>query len=307
MSNCTRARILAAGLLVSGLLGVGCDRRSPVRPTTSDPGPSITGAPVVRGVHPNTVAAVVPTLVTLFGERLDAAATVLIGGARARVVSGAGDNLTVLTPVHAPATVDIVITNPDGRSGRLAGAFVFEDSPAGVPSVERISPALGVTSGGTSVEVSGTGFRFGTTVTLDGVLMRTFLIDAGRIEFTTPPHASGAVDIVVSNRDGEARVPRAFTYAAPDTFDFNGVWKGQADGPPDSLIELSFNIVNNALVSVSCGTVTLSLSPGAPLRGGEFSYYVEQRLVLSGRMLSMKTAEGEIHLPPCSPSWYATK
>lgn len=104
-----------------------------------------------------------------------------------------------------------------------------------MPSVQAISPTLGVTTGGTSVEIFGTGFHFGTSVTLDGVRMRVFLTQAGGVEFTTPPHASGAVDIVVANPDGEARLPRAFTYAAPDTFDFNGTWKGRADGPPDSV------------------------------------------------------------------------
>ena len=36
------------------------------------------------------------------------------------------------------------------------------------------------------------------------------------------------------------RVPRAFTYSPPETFNFNGTWKGWADGPPDSLVEMSF-------------------------------------------------------------------
>jgi hypothetical protein len=307
MSNCTRARILAVTLLLAGAVGVGCDTRSPITPAPPEPATPTAGPPVVSSVHPNRVASFVPTLITLVGERLDARSTVLIGGARADVVEGAGQTLTVLTPVHAPATVDVVITNPDGRSGRLGGALVFENSPSGVPTVALVSPALGVTTGGTSVVIAGTGFHFGTTITLDGVLMRTFFRDAGTIDFRTPPHGPGPVDIIVANPDGEARVPRAFTYAGPETFDFNGVWKGQADGPPETVLDLSFSIVNNALVSVSCGTLTLSLSPGVPLRGGEFSYSVEERLVLSGRMLSTSTADGEIHLPPCSPSWYATK
>ena len=77
--------------------------------------------------------------------------------------------------------MDVVVTNPDGQSGRLVGRFVYEDAPAGVPSVHAISPALGVTTGGTSVQIVGTGLHFGTSVTLDGVRIRTFVGPTGDV------------------------------------------------------------------------------------------------------------------------------
>lgn len=310
MSNSTRERIVVTGLMALGVLSLGCETRSPVMPTAPDqPAPiagPIAGPPVVRSVHPNKAATVVPTMVTIMGDRFGADSTVTFGGTQAEIVQAAATVITVITPVHAPAIVDIVVTNADRQTGRLIG-FVYEDPPSGVPSVQAISPTLGVTTGGTFIEILGTGFHFGTSVILDGVLMRTFLNDAGSLGFTTPPHASGPVEIVVVYPGGEARLPRAFTYAAPDTFDFNGTWKGQADGPPDSVIDMSFTIVKNRLISVSCGGVTVTLSPAASIGGGELSFSGENGLVLTGRMLSPATAVGEIHAPPCGPSWYALR
>jgi hypothetical protein len=250
---------------------------------------------------------VVPTVVTILGDLFGVNPTVTFGGTRAEIVEATATIITVITPVHAPGTVDIVVTNSDRQTGRLSGGFVYADPPSGVPSVQTVSPTLGVTTGGTYIELLGTGFHFLTSVTLDGALVRTFHNQAGGLGFTAPAHAAGPVDIVVANPDGELRLPRAFTYAEPGTFDFNGTWKGQADGPPDSLIDMSFTIVNNRLVSVSCGPLTVALSPAGLVGGGEFSFSGENGLVLAGRMLSSSTAVGEIHAPPCAPTWYAVR
>jgi large repetitive protein len=261
----------------------------------------------VTSVHPNKAATVVPTVVTIVGERFASDATVTFDGTGAEIVEVTPLAITVITPVHPAATVDIVVTNGDRQTGRVRGGFVYENSPSGVPSVQAISPTLGVTTGGTSVEILGDGFHFGTSVTLDGVRLRSFLVGANRLDVTTPAHAPGVVDIVVVNPEGEARLPRAFTYAAPDTFDFNGTWKGQADGPPDSVIDISFTISGNRLIDISCGSVTVTLSPAPSVRGGEFSFTGEGGLALTGRMLSPSTATGEIRASPCGPSWFGKR
>ena len=253
----------------------------------------------MQQVVPNKVATAFETPVTVYGERFHAEATVTFGGTRASVVRAAATELTLLAPVRR-RHLDIVVTNPDGQSGRLFGILVYEDAPAEAPVVMTISPTIGVTTGGAWVEIRGAGLHFGTSMTLDSVVMRTFPTP-GWLEFTTPPHAAGSVDMVVTNPYGQARLPRAFTYAPPETFNFSGTWKGLADGPPDSLIEMSFTIADNALVSVSCGSATVTLSPAPPISGGEFSFVGAGGLMLNGRMLSPATAIGEIHAPPSAP------
>ena len=115
----------------------------------------------------------------------------------------------------------------------------------------------------------------------------------------TPAHGPGTVDIVVTNAAGTARRPGGFTYARPDDFNFNGTWAGYADGPPDSLIEMSFTISNDVLVSVSCGSVTVTPPSEFNVRGGEFSFQGESGIRLTARILSDATATG--------PTWFARK
>jgi hypothetical protein len=300
--------IVVAALLVSAGMTCGCGDGTPVTPTVGNPRPpSPAAAPIVQRVVPNKIPAGVQTPVTVYGERFHTESAVTFGGTPATVARAAANELTLLAPVHTAGVVDIVVTNPDGQSGRLVGAVVYEDAPAGAPVVTSISPTVGVTTGGAGVEIRGSGLHFATLVTLDGIVMRTFATQNGSLTFTTPPHAAGPVDLVLTNPGGEVRLPRAFTYAPPETFNFNGTWKGWADGPPDSLIEMSFTIANNALVSVSCGSATVIVSPPAPVSGGEFSFVGAAGPTLKGRMLSPLTAVGEIHALPCSPTWYATK
>ena len=297
-------RSCGAALLFFTLFNYGCEARSPLGPT---PEPTPTGAPVVRSILPARAAGTLPTRVTIRGERFDAGATVTIGGTRADVLQVTTTGIDVTTPVHAAGIVDVVVTNPDGQSGRLTGGFAFEDVPATVPFVERISPARGVTTGGTPVEILGTGFDARTSVSIDGVAVRTYLTGRGSLDFMTLAHDPGTVDIVVTNAAGTATRPGGFTYATPDDFNFNGTWTGYADGPPDSLIEMSFTIANDVLVSVSCGSVTMAPTPEFRVRNGEFSFQGESGIRLTARMLSEVAASGEIGFPPCSPTWFARK
>ena len=83
----------------------------------------------VRSILPARAAGSLPTRVTIRGERFDAGATVTIGGTRADVLQAAITSMDVTTPAHAAGIVDVVVTNPDGQSGRLTGGFTFEDAP----------------------------------------------------------------------------------------------------------------------------------------------------------------------------------
>lgn len=310
MFKSTRKQLVAAGFL-SVVVTLGCDDRMPTAPTVvlppaPAPTPSV-APPVVIGVTPNKAPTAVPTLVAIFGQRFHPESTVTFGGVAGSVVQMTETGLTVMAPAHEAGIVEIAVTNPDGLVGRLAGRFTYEVAPTGAPSIEAVSPTLGVTTGGTWVEIFGTGFHFGSSVKVDGVVVRSFLDPEGRFGFAAPPHAAGAVDVVVSNPGGESRLPLGFVYAPPEAFNFNGEWKGIADGPPETLIDMSFTITNNALVQITCGSVTLTPSPAPAVVGGQFSFSGENGIALAGRMLSTAMAIGEIHIPPCSPSWFARK
>jgi hypothetical protein len=70
---------------------------------------------------------------------------------------------------------------------------------------------------------------------------------------------------------------------------------------------MSFTIADDVLVGLSCGSATLTPATEFKVRIGEFSFHSESGIRLTGRILSDMTATGEIHVPPCSPTWYARK
>ena len=84
------------------------------------------------------------------------------------------------------------------------------------PTLSSISPTSGTTLGGTAVTVAGTGFMAGATLTLGGTsASNVTAVNSTTITATTGAHAAGAVDVVVSNTDGQsATLTQGFTYTA---------------------------------------------------------------------------------------------
>ena len=93
----------------------------------------------------------------------------------------------------------------------------------------------------------------------------------------------------------------------PSAFEFNGTWKGMADGPPETLVDMSFTIAGNRLIRITCGSVILTIADGSAVTDGAFSFSVDSGVRLAGRILSADAAVGEINVPPCGPTWYASK
>jgi hypothetical protein len=82
-------------------------------------------------------------------------------------------------------------------------------------ALKSIAPTTGFTSGGTVLTLTGTGFLSGATVTMAGAPVAVTFINAGSLRVTAPAHASGAVDIVLTNPGGATSTLRAgFTYTA---------------------------------------------------------------------------------------------
>jgi len=156
--------------------------------------------------------------VTIAGSNLNGS-TVTIGGAPATIVSRSSVSITATTPAGtAGSPVDVVVNTPNG-SATLASAFTYMDPPA-PPSVSAISPATGSMNGGTPIVISGSGFRYGAVVSFggppapvgQGTLAQTMAVTSDPVVCgstvplpciiaTTPAHAVGATDVVVTNMD----------------------------------------------------------------------------------------------------------
>src|SRR6202035_466621 len=134
--------------------------------------------------------------------------------------------ITATTPAHAAGVVNVVVTNSNGQSGTLTNGYTYTASPA--PT--SISPTSGTTSGGTPVTISGTNFASGATVTFGGTAANNVVVvSSTTITATTPAHAAGAVNVVVTNSNGQSgTLTNGYSYTSSGTIMFVQV----ASGPP---------------------------------------------------------------------------
>jgi len=83
------------------------------------------------------------------------------------------------------------------------------------PTVSTIAPTSGPTTGGTPATIMGTGFLAGATVSLGTTAATSVVVvNSTTITANTPAHAAGAVNVVVTNSDGQSSPPltNGFTY-----------------------------------------------------------------------------------------------
>ena len=177
------------------------------------PGSPPPPAPTVTAIAPSSGPASGGTGVTITGTGFQPGATVSLGGtAASTVVVGSSTSITATTTAHAAGAVNVVVTNPDSQSGSLANSYTY-GNPA--PMVSSIAPSLGPVSGGTRVTITGTGFQAGATVSLGGTAASNVVVGSSTITATTAAHAAGAVNVVVTNGDGQSgTLAGGYTYTS---------------------------------------------------------------------------------------------
>lgn len=222
-----------------------------------------TPTPALTSVSPTSGPIAGGTTVTISGtgfERSGATqAAVIIGGVTCtgvQVLTGA-----VLICVTGSSTAvgpsDIVVTDPNTQSGTLVGGFMYV---GGVPTITAIAPPSGVTSGGTTVTISGTNFYGGATATIGGVATTVLSVSGTQVVVVTGSSATlGASDVVLTNLDGQsASQVGGFTYntsgALASGFGTNGVVTSNPSGQAD--IARAVVIVGSALSVVGYSRTT---------------------------------------------------
>lgn len=186
--------------------------------------PSVS-TPSITAITPNSGPIAGGQVVTVTGANFRASdsslATITFGGTAGTVQSVAtnGKSMTVVVPAHAVGAVDVVVSTRDGRA-TMRNGFTYSASP----TITSLSPASGITAGGTFVTLTGTGFGATgvPTVTVGG---RAALCVARAsdtiITFVAPAGVSaGAKDVEVTpaTRGGSVISTGAFTYVAATTF-----------------------------------------------------------------------------------------
>jgi len=96
-------------------------------------------------------------------------------------------------------------------------------NPVTVPSVTSVAPTSGPAVGGTAVTLTGTNFVSGASVSFGGTTATNVVVASNTsITATTPAHAAGTVNVVVTNPDGQSgTLTSGFTYTS-----------NQQPGPP---------------------------------------------------------------------------
>ncbi len=171
--------------------------------------------PSLSGVVPASGPAAGGAALTLAGANFAAGATVTLGGAPATSVTIAGSTtITCTSPAGAAGPAAVVVTNPDGQSATLAGAYNFLGA---TPSLSSVSPASGPAAGGTAVTLTGTNFTGSVGVTLGGMAATSVAVVSGTsVTCVTPAGPVGPVAVVVTNADGQtATLAAGFTYQGP--------------------------------------------------------------------------------------------
>jgi len=162
-------------------------------------------APAITALTPDEGPASGGTPVTIDGTDLAGATAVTIDGASVPFSQVSGTQLGFTTPPHAVGPVDVTVTTAGGTSGPLTFTYL----PA--PLLTELDPDAGPTAGGTPVTITGSDLGGATGVTIDGTPVTFSQVSGTEITFTTPAHAAGAVDVVVTTPTGTSN-PLPFTY-----------------------------------------------------------------------------------------------
>jgi uncharacterized repeat protein (TIGR01451 family) len=106
--------------------------------------PVSVGGPTVTGIMPSVVSTVGGTLVTITGTGFVSGATVKLGGTQATGVTVTPTSITAMTPAHPAGTFDVVVTNPDARSGTLTNGVTFSCPTIGLTPTTLSNGTVGV-------------------------------------------------------------------------------------------------------------------------------------------------------------------
>ncbi|WP_257450218.1 IPT/TIG domain-containing protein [Archangium lipolyticum] len=159
----------------------------------------------LSGISPARAA--VGATVELSGTNLSGCQALFPGlSSGARVLSNTGTRMQVVVP-ESSASGYLQVRCVTG-----AAWIHFELAPP--PRITGISPSSGPSTGGTRVSLTGSGFEPGATVSFGGVAASGVTVaDGEHLSATTPAHAVGVVDVVVSNPSGSrATLGGGFTY-----------------------------------------------------------------------------------------------
>ncbi|WP_205746406.1 IPT/TIG domain-containing protein [Dyella amyloliquefaciens] len=173
--------------------------------------------PTVTGLSATSGGTGGATSVTITGTNFTGATAVTFGATAATSFTvNSATSITATSPAGSAGTVDVKVTTPGGTSTTgLADQFTY----VATPTVTSLSVTSGLTSGGTTLTITGTDF-IGVTAVRFGLTNVGFLVNsATSITVTAPGHSAGTIDVTVTTAGGTSATSASdqFTYIAAPT------------------------------------------------------------------------------------------
>ena len=169
--------------------------------TSAAPGVS---TPAITSVSPGVGPTSGDTPVEVHGTGFQDGAVVYFGAKVSTDVTFVSSSLVVArSPASAVGTASITLTNPDGGSAVLAGAFTwYEPVNPKPPLVLAADPYQGSALGGTEVTLFGKDFQPGVSVLICGSKAVVDSVTGANVVLHTPAGPLGPCDIEAVNPDG---------------------------------------------------------------------------------------------------------
>lgn len=147
-------------------------------------------------ISPNQGSTGGGTVVTITGTNLSGATAVRFGTKLGTITANTATSVTVTSPSGA-GTVPVTVTTPGGTSNPLTFYYI------GAPFKSSLSPSSGVTAGGDTVTINGTGLSTATSVSFGGVTATPTVVNDAQLTVTAPAGAAaGPVGVSVTTAGG---------------------------------------------------------------------------------------------------------
>jgi IPT/TIG domain len=279
-------------LTVTAPPGTGTVQVTVTRPSGTSNGLAYTynPLPAIVSVLPSSGTTLGGDTVVITGTALASATSVTFDGVPAAITLNTPTAITVTTPAHAAAAVDVTVTTPDGSQIAVEAFTYFQP----VPTLANLSPAGGPQAGGTQVTLTGTGFTGVTAVHFGAALGTAVTVSSDTSLTVTAPPGTGSVQVTVTRPSGTSNglayaynslpaiasiLPSSGTTLGGDTVVITGTALASAtsvtfDGVPAAITLNTPTAITVTTPAHTAGSVdvTVTTTDGSRTSAGAFTY-----------------------------------
>ncbi|WP_063131400.1 IPT/TIG domain-containing protein [Nocardia fusca] len=174
-------------------------------------------------ISPNQGSTAGGTAVTITGTNLGGATAVRFGAKLATITANTPTSVSVTSP-SGTGTVGVTVTTPGGTSNPLSFFYV------GPPFKSSLSPVSGVTAGGNTITLTGSGLATATSVSFGANAATPTVVNDGVLTVVVPAGAAaGSVGVTVTTAGGVSN-GLSYTYVDAPTVGTPDPASGPASG-----------------------------------------------------------------------------